>query len=66
MVNKEREPLVGGRDVSEYLGVPETTLYQWRHKGIGPRGYRVGRHTKYRLSEVDAWLERKADPEPAA
>ena len=28
-MSKEREPLVGGRDVSEYLGVPETTLYQW-------------------------------------
>ncbi len=23
-------------------------------------------NTKYRLSEVDAWLERKADPEPPA
>ena len=30
-------------DVSEYLGVPVKTLYQWRYLGQGPAAKRVGR-----------------------
>ncbi len=29
--------LWGVREVAEYLGVPITTLYQWRYHGYGPR-----------------------------
>lgn len=59
------EPLTGTAQVAEYLGVPVGTLHQWRHKGTGPPGYKIGRHVKYRLSEVDAWLEDQADEEKA-
>jgi excisionase family DNA binding protein len=44
-------------EVAGYLGVPVKTLYQWRHKGVGPRGMRVGRHLRYRSGEVDRWLD---------
>jgi excisionase family DNA binding protein len=44
-------------DLSTYLGVPVKTLYQWRHKGLGPRGLRVGRHLRYRRQDVDSWLD---------
>lgn len=44
-------------DVATYLGVPVKTLYQWRHKGIGPRGLRVGRHLRYRRKDIDFWLD---------
>lgn len=47
-------------DVAEYLGVPRNTLYQWRTKGYGPRGVRVGRHVRYRPDDVNAWLDRQA------
>jgi excisionase family DNA binding protein len=50
------EKLLSADEVSEYLGVPVNTLYQWRHKGIGPEAYRVGRHLRYELSSVRAWL----------
>lgn len=43
--------------VADYLSVPVSTLYQWRHRGIGPRAARVGRHLRYRLSDVDRWVE---------
>lgn len=33
------------------LGVPVKTLYQWRYKGVGPAGVRVGRHLRYRAAE---------------
>lgn len=61
----EREPLVGAREVADYLGVPAATLANWRHRNAGPPSYRVGRHVKYRMSEVERWLERQRDREPA-
>lgn len=46
-------------DVAEYLGVPRNTLYQWRTKGYGPRGVRVGKHVRYRPDDVNAWLDQQ-------
>jgi excisionase family DNA binding protein len=57
----ERSPLAPTPEVAEYLGVPVQTLYVWRNKGVGPRAVRVGKHLRYRWSDVDAWLERQAD-----
>ncbi|WP_375426539.1 helix-turn-helix domain-containing protein [uncultured Friedmanniella sp.] len=48
-------------DLSDMLGVPVPTLYGWRHRGEGPTGYRVGRHVRYRRSEVERWLTSRAD-----
>lgn len=55
-------PVVLGRQ----LGIPVASIYAWRSRGEGPRGFRVGKHVRYRQSDVDAWLERRADPAPAA
>ncbi|CAN5187884.1 hypothetical protein BH20ACT9_BH20ACT9_06000 [soil metagenome] len=60
----EREPLVGTQHVAAFLGIPAATLAQWRYRGVGPRGYRVGRHVKYRMSEIEQWLEAQAGPNP--
>lgn len=38
------------------LGVSVQTLYDLRSQGRGPRGFRVGRELRFRVSEVDAWL----------
>jgi excisionase family DNA binding protein len=60
-MGREREPLVSLAEVAAYLGLPPATLHQWRYRGVGPVGYRVGRHVRYRMSEVDRWLEAQAD-----
>ncbi|PBC62916.1 DNA-binding protein [Streptomyces sp. Tue6028] len=44
-------------DVAELLGVPIETVYQWRRKRTGPRGFRVGRHLRYDPDDVRAWVE---------
>ncbi|SFJ41322.1 DNA binding domain-containing protein, excisionase family [Amycolatopsis sacchari] len=44
-------------DLADYLGVPKGTLYQWRTKGYGPAGIRVGKYVRYRPDDVDAWLD---------
>lgn len=32
-------------------------LAQWRHKGIGPAYYRLGRKIVYRGEDLNAWAE---------
>lgn len=44
-------------DVSAFLQVPVQTLYQWRRKGIGPQGRRVGKHLRWRPDVVRAWFD---------
>jgi excisionase family DNA binding protein len=47
-------------------GVPVGTLANWRYQGRGPRFVKVGRHVRYRRSDVEAWLERNARQSTAA
>ncbi|MDO8884928.1 MerR family transcriptional regulator [Pseudotabrizicola sp.] len=38
-------------------------LAQWRHKGMGPAYYRLGRKIIYRGSDLNAWAEAsRVDP----
>ena len=48
-------------EVAEYLQLPKSTIYQWRTRRDGPPGYKLGRHVRYRRSEVDAWVEQQRD-----
>lgn len=43
--------------LSDYLQVPAATVRMWRHNGTGPKGVRLGRHVRYRRSDVDAWVD---------
>jgi predicted DNA-binding transcriptional regulator AlpA len=54
--------LLSTEDVARILVVPVNTLYCWRYKGTGPKAYRVGKHLRYRLSDVIAWLETTGNP----
>ncbi|MEU1604011.1 MULTISPECIES: helix-turn-helix transcriptional regulator [Micromonospora] len=59
-MNATPERLWSVTDVSAFLGIPVGTLYQWRHRRIGPRASRVGRHLRYDPADVRAWLNQKA------
>jgi predicted DNA-binding transcriptional regulator AlpA len=50
-------PLPNTSQVAEFLGLPVRTLTQWRYHGLGPRYHKVGKHVRYRWSEVEAWLD---------
>jgi excisionase family DNA binding protein len=43
-------------DLADLLGVPLETVYQWRRKRTGPRGFRVGKHLRYDPEDVRAWV----------
>ncbi|MGY5630271.1 helix-turn-helix domain-containing protein [Streptomyces sp. UC1A3] len=44
-------------DLADLLGIPVETVYQWRRKHIGPRGFRVGRHLRFDPEDVRVWVE---------
>ncbi|MBQ1112451.1 MULTISPECIES: AlpA family transcriptional regulator [Streptomyces] len=50
-------------DLADLLGVPVETVYQWRRKDTGPRGFRVGRHLRYDPEDVRAWVATLMDKE---
>ncbi|WP_028849830.1 helix-turn-helix domain-containing protein [Thermocrispum municipale] len=52
--------LLSVEDLSDILGIPVNTLYQWRTKGYGPPGVRIGKHLRYRPDDVNAWLNEQA------
>jgi excisionase family DNA binding protein len=54
------ERLLTIAELATYLDVSPWTIYDWRHKGLGPRGYKVGRGVRYRSSDVEAWLEERS------
>ena len=43
------------QELSDREKVPVATLAQWASQGKGPRYARLGRHCRYRLSDVIAW-----------
>lgn len=44
-------------EVARRLDIPKSTLYHWRYKGTGPRSHRIGKHLRYRWSDVLDWLD---------
>lgn len=50
------ERLLSREEASRFLNVPSKTLCSWAYMGRGPSYYRVGRHARYRESDLLAWL----------
>jgi excisionase family DNA binding protein len=50
-------PLLSPTDLAAYLAVPLATVYRWRSRRKGPCGIRVGRHVRYRIADVERWLD---------
>lgn len=58
-MTERQAPLMTVEQVSEYLGKPVGSLYNWRWRGIGPRAVKVGRSLRYRAADVEAWLDQR-------
>ncbi|WP_235825391.1 helix-turn-helix transcriptional regulator [Agromyces badenianii] len=43
-------------ELAGYLGVPVSTVYDWRTHGKGPAAYRFGKHLKFAVADVRAWV----------
>ena len=56
---KQLDELLSPQDLADYLDVPVKTLYAWRYRQEGPPSFRVGRHLRYRRSDVAQWIDRR-------
>lgn len=55
MSNNINERWLSRRELADRLGLPVKTLAQWASMGAGPRYARMGRHVRYRLSDITDW-----------
>jgi predicted DNA-binding transcriptional regulator AlpA len=53
-------------DIAEMFEVPLETVYQWRKKRTGPRGFRIGKHLRYDPADVWAYVDQRKRAETAA
>jgi predicted DNA-binding transcriptional regulator AlpA len=44
-------------EVAHLTRTPEATLRYWRHRGTGPRSFKIGRRVMYDERDVLAWLD---------
>jgi excisionase family DNA binding protein len=56
------EPLMDVHELAAYLGIPISTVYDWRVHGKGPTAYRFGKHLKFAVSDVRAWIAQQREP----
>jgi len=53
---KAEERWIGIKDVSAHLGVNKSSVYRWIEKK-GLPAHRVGKLFRFKLSEVDEWVQ---------
>jgi excisionase family DNA binding protein len=47
---------LAAEELADLLGVPVSTIRDWRYRGLGPTGLKLGRHVRYPIEEVERWL----------
>jgi DNA-binding transcriptional MerR regulator len=50
-------------EAAEFLRTPVATLRYWRHLGVGPTGFRLGRRVVYSRADLISWLAQKREAE---
>lgn len=55
------EPLLDVGELAAYLGVPVSTVYDWRVLDLGPRANRFGKHLESAVSDVRAWVSEQRE-----
>jgi excisionase family DNA binding protein len=61
----EREPLLTARELADYLGFQASTIVDWSEAGVVP-AFKLGGRLRFRLSEVEDWLEQRRLNGPGA
>lgn len=47
------------QQAAEYLAVSRKTLQSWRYLGGGPKFVKMGAAVRYRLADLNAWMEER-------
>jgi excisionase family DNA binding protein len=51
------EELLSVQELADEMKIPVATLYNWNHRGYGPRPIKLGKHLRYRRSEVERFYK---------
>jgi predicted DNA-binding transcriptional regulator AlpA len=64
----EMDQLMTTEEAGQMCRKPAETMRYYRHTGLGPRSFKLGRRVVYRREDVEAWLQQQylaQVPEPA-
>jgi excisionase family DNA binding protein len=61
MDNNAAKRWLSRRELADRLGLPVKTLARWASNGTGPPYARMGRHVRYRISDVIDWETARVD-----
>lgn len=61
MGNNTDDRWLSRQELADRFGLPVKTLAQWASKRTGPPYARMGRHVRYRLSDVIQWETARVD-----
>ena len=50
-------PTIDEQNAAPYVGYTRDALRKWRREGRGPAYIRFNRSVRYRVSDLDAWLD---------
>jgi hypothetical protein len=56
VLSSGQDDLLIPEEVGPMIRRPLGTLRQWRHRGVGPRSFRLAGKVVYRRSDVEAWI----------
>lgn len=51
------DKMLSRRDAAAYLGITRWTLWSWQKRHYGPPFYRIGGRLRYKVRDLDKWLE---------
>ena len=58
---RDKDEFITSEEASAYLKVNIRTIYRWTHAGEIP-AMRAGKQWRFRKSELDKWLRKRAKP----
>ncbi len=48
--------LLNAAEIADYLGVKQSTIYQWTHHEFIPH-IKLGKFVRFRTDQIDRWLD---------
>jgi excisionase family DNA binding protein len=55
--------ILNTEEVAALFGMKRTTVADYARRGVLP-SFKIGKHRRYRRSDIEAWLEEQSRPNP--
>jgi excisionase family DNA binding protein len=56
-----RSEFLSPDELAERYGIPVASVYRWLSTGTGPPSLKIGKHRRYRFSDVLRWEDERTD-----